>query len=137
MTGGGPIWNRKVKGRWCILVFSFTVLLKKKKLKVNHLKNQKHQQRMMGVEEGRTRGKAFRRCRAWCGGSVGDEGKKSRERSGRDEEGDRLRQRWVEASRRKWKNSLPQRKSIQGWRFWKPWAFLRLGLRSHLTRSSL
>ena len=44
---------------------------------------------------------------------------------------------YKEASRRRWKNSSLQRKSIRGWRFWKPKAFLRLGLRSHSNHSSL
>lgn len=36
------IWEQDIKGRWCVLVFSFTVSFKKKRqLKVNHLKKPK------------------------------------------------------------------------------------------------
>lgn len=107
------VLEQEIKGRGCVLVLSFTVLFKKKRRK-----------RKKVIES-----ESFRKPKTppgWAGGAeratprhafgwacCGDEGRAGRERAG-VREGHRLGWTCLGASRRRWKNSLPQTKSIRG-----------------------
>ena len=134
------ILEQEIKGRWCVLVFSFTGLLFFSFLKKKYHKSESFKKPKTPTGDGQ---RELRGPTSMANPSEildnevemkGNRGE--RDMAGKGEEG-RLGWGYKEASRRRWKKSSLQRKSIRGWRFWKPKAFLRLGLRSHSNHSSL